>query len=239
MFFHQTTIAMPRRNPASALLDARAALAAYLRKRPSDKLMPVEHQTIERLGSDRQFGVVWQQIEPYFKTRNDRERLMGAIIRAARMALEGPQVLKLAQSNIQGWKQAKQDAGSLHRFLTKKVDFVEGRVEIKDERYRCLVDSLSWLLKTIDLFKLAERAPDSEKVAAPYELSREFHNVRFIPSTFMKFLGRDIIDICGEPLDKTVAILAKIVLKIPATAHQARSARRPTTRRGRRRRQSV
>jgi hypothetical protein len=50
----------------------------------------------------------------------------------------------------------------------------------------------------------------------------------------MKFMGKDIVDICGKPLGQTVALLAEIVLKTRATTHSARSGRRPTTRSERR-----
>jgi len=100
-----------------------------------------------------------------------------------------------------------------------------------DTRAREVLLSLSRLLEAMDQFKVSERDPDPAKLAAAYGLSREFHSARFIPATFMKFMSKDIIDICGKPLDKTVAMLARIVLK-------TRSARRPTIRAGRRRRRS-
>jgi hypothetical protein len=226
VIFHQTAHAMPRRNPASAHLEAKAAVDAYESRRHSGKFMPVERQTFERLRADKRFGEVWQQIEPYLQKNDDPGRLIGAIIYAARMALEGPRVLKTSQLNIERWKQAKRHAEALHRHLTQKVN-------VDHPQSQHLVVSLASLLETIDQFKWAERDADAATVAAPYGLSREFHSARFIPATFMKFMSKGIIDICGKPLDKTVAMLAEIVLKTRATEGQARSARRPTTRAGR------
>ena len=220
---------MPRRNPASARLVAIAAVDAYERGRPNPKRMPVEKQTLERLRADKRFGEVWQQIELYFQTNDEPGRLIGAIIHAARMALEGPNVLKTQQSGIERWRGIKRHAKALHGLLERRMK----GLGLVDTRAREVLLSLSRLLEAMDQFKVSERDPDPAKLAAAYGLSREFRSARFIPATFMKFMSKDIIDICGKPLDKTVAMLAEIVLKTRATEGQARSARRPTTRAGR------
>jgi hypothetical protein len=202
---------------------------AYERGRHSGKFTRVERQTLERLRDNERFGLVWHQIEPHFKTKNDPGRLIGAIIHAARMALEGPNVLKTQQSGIERWRGIKRHAGALHGLLERRMK----GFGLVDARAREVLLSLSRLLEAMDQFKVSERDPDPAKLAAAYGLSREFRSARFIPATFMKFMSKDIIDICGKPLDKTVAMLAEIVLKTRATEGQARSARRPTTRAGR------
>jgi hypothetical protein len=116
-----------RRNPASARLDAIDAVDAYKRARPSGR--PVERQTLERLRSDKRFGEVWQQIEPYFERDEDPGRLIASIVHAARMALEGPVVVDIDQRNIEGWKQAKRHAEAL-------CNFVERSVKIQPARYQ-------------------------------------------------------------------------------------------------------
>jgi hypothetical protein len=52
---------------------------------------------------------------------------------------------------------------------------------------------------------------------------------------FMQLMGKYIIDLCGRPLDSEVAILNDIAFDTqePTSAFRARSARRPTTRKGR------
>jgi len=220
---------MPRRNPASARLVAIDPVDAYERGRHSGKFTRVERQTLERLRDNERFGLVWHQIEPHFKTKNDPGRLIGAIIHAARMALEGPNVLKTQQSGIERWRGIKRHAKALHGLLERRMK----GLGLVDTRAREVLLSLSRLLEAMDQFKVSERDPDPAKLAAAYGLSREFRSARFIPATFMKFMSKDIIDICGKPLDKTVAMLARIVLETRATEGQARSARRPTTRAGR------
>ena len=220
---------MPRRNPASARLVAIDPVDAYERGRHSGKFTRVERQTLERLRDNERFGLVWHQIEPHFKTKNDPGRLIGAIIHAARMALEGPNVLKTQQSGIERWRGIKRHAKALHGLLERRMK----GFGLVDARAREVLLSLSRLLEAMDQFKVSERDPDPAKLAAAYGLSREFRSARFIPATFMKFMSKDIIDICGKPLDKTVAMLARIVLETRATEGQARSARRPTTRAGR------
>jgi hypothetical protein len=162
---------MTRRNPASARLDAKAAVEAYMRARPNGRFVFVELQTLERLRSDERFGEVWQQIEPYLK-REDRERLIISIVHAARMALEGPRAVKKSQSNIEGWKQAKRHAEALQSFLERSVKIRPARYQHKQyqhderyhyEQYQHLLTSLSWLLEFISQWKVAERDPHPAK----------------------------------------------------------------------------
>ena len=224
---------MPRRNPASARLDAIAALEAYRRGR-GDRLMPAERQTDDRLRSDKRFGEFWQQITPHLKGDDDAQRVLARIMIAARKTLEAPSVFE-ADQYAEGWKPAQRHAKALYSFLQRVELNKHQRLgsEFHKKQFQNLKTSLSWLLGIIDLFKMAERKSNPSIFAATHGLSREFRTSPH--TTFIKIIREAMVEICGEPLRKSVALLAEIVLKTPATVHQVRSPTRPTTRSARRR----
>ena len=152
---------------------------------------------------------------------DDAERLIASIINAARTALEGPHVLKKSQSDIERWKQTKRHAEALHRLLMRRAKSI-GIVEF---HAREVIPPLSGLLKAIEVFKLGERDPS--ELAAALGLSREFRTARFTRTIFMKFIGKEINDICGKPLRKAVALLTEIVLRTarPSIKRAVRGAR--------------
>jgi hypothetical protein len=227
VIFHRAPTAMPRRNPASALRDAILALDAYLSRK--GRLMSAERQTVERLRSDSRFGEFWQQIAPHLKGDDDAQRVFATIMIAARKTLEAPSVFE-ADQYAEGWKPARRHAKALYSFL-QRVELNKHQrqgSEFHKKQFQNLKKSLSWLLGIIDLFKMAERKSNPSIFAKTHGLSREFRTSPH--TTFMKIIGEAMVEICGKSHRKSVALLAEIVLKTPATIDQVRSPTRPTTR---------
>jgi hypothetical protein len=219
------------RSRALARHNAIAAVDGFERARRNGRFMPVERQTLERLRRDERFGEAWQQIEPCFKGDDGRGHLIPSIIYAARVALEAPDVFGKKQSVTKGWKQARQHATALRKFLTEKVKLQNGS-------HDQLVKLLSWLLETIEVFKLDEL--DVAQLREAHDLTREYRSPAGQRATFMARLSKRMVEIFGKPLDRPVALITEIVLKTEATVGQVRNARRygedpPTTRSARRR----
>ena len=82
--------------------------------------------------------------------------------------------------------------------------------------------------------KLSERVPG----APPFHVSRLDRNGSRLQRVFMQVVGQRLIDLCRRPMDVEVAALNDIAFDTSeaTSPYQARSARRPTTNQGRRKR---
>jgi hypothetical protein len=175
-------------------------------------LFGAERTTLRRLRDDA--DKVWDSVAHRCRDHEAAQALIGAILSAARWAIEAPSLIERFERTTRGWRQAREGAETLREFL-KTIRFVD------DPRQGQLIDLLTWFLEHVKTWKEDERRKDDQIKA--FDLRKKFASVKGQQATFQRKLCESLISLFGTPHYAGAAILTDVVfgLQLETTSKES------------------